>query len=1170
MLSYSELLKPSVVTHCTVLPQAFQAGADREDLLVVVRGGSLLQCFRGLGGELTWVCELSLQGTVQQLARVGSSGLALSFAAAKLVLLEWNGDTLSFDTKSLHLYEKHVSRGEPVHKLVVDDAHDLLGLWVRPDLVSVVHFGDFPETLADLVGPSKLDGAKSTVRLGGELVSDARVADIVDVAFLPFLAEPSLALLAWSLPSWAGLVSTDGAETKVLVYLPMLGNRALRVTKLPYDVSRIVPVTGVENRLMLLLASRTLYFLDEASDVTAIDANFDFANCAVAQLRPTPFFFVVLRSGDALVVDIAAGSVARHYSQWLTGMPTTVVVHNNLVVVGSRDGNAKIAVWSGGLPPTAPSEPAGELASLADLYTDQTPPRAAPVSLDVVHEIVNYGSLSAVATIDGGLACAANRGVLLVDRELALVEHRRAVLDREIEPGSFWIPSSQKPLLLSSYIEIEEHKDASKRQKLDEKFVTEMAEVFPSSKESTVALPRGLAKDQTTLAVYESEKSLWVVQKQSISVFDAKSWRVLRTTTIDPCDFADISSSRVMTYTSATGRCTLYDPETLERLFYVDKQDTATISSTMLVSSQGPLLRMQPFDGEAVYYNASNLDSFCLPTEPAEPTEPSSEAPGSGPAYLSLYALRFHNTDYVGVQIDRVFVVYEPLGGRLVKRFTLPFAVNQAPVFLSNIEALILPGKKTHVLVKHRAAGFTYHRLALGDDRLIDIVPVRGREFAWLDDRDTLHFSELGKADLAHGLPLRFVPVDATVKAVAFHEEWNAVVIGANVETDFVPAAEAADAAHEGEPAEQMGEAGDEVVDEIAGDAGDAGAADEAPAPTYVGQIHVLPLATLKPRLAAKLDEALLSMCMIDYDEVGCPQLLAVGTAGLTVESAETNGHVELYRFLGSDVKLYASELVRGAVSSLATTMRYLAAAHGNQVHIYNVHAHSKLDPIAFFGTDVYVQDLKAARNILGLGERLRAPRLVNFSTTPHRVDPLSSADADQLNTTFAVEFVSSAARGDLSLVRAGPHCLQVLQYDPENLDSNGGQRLVPLADFHTGRQITALCAAQIYNTSDIVAYGVAADGALVTVRPLNEEMYRTFHILGQHLGERVSGEAGLNPKAYRSPEGRSKMLDLDFAQRFWALSLDQQAACGRILGFQGLGRAQRALSVEGRDLLKL
>jgi cleavage and polyadenylation specificity factor subunit 1 len=318
MECFAELLPPTAVTHAIALP-FLSPNANN----VVIAKTSLLQVFDikpspatdDASGEqqtarLVLVGEYPLSGTVTALARVkildtktGGEAILLSFAHAKLSLLEWDPDNHRTSTISIHFYEGDNIVDQPFGPglsecdtiLTADPSSRCAALKFGPRFLAIVPFRQAGDELigeeeegADANAITKtsiaqtnggLDVAETPYKPSFVLpmtTLDPSLNCIVHLAFLHEYREPTFGILASStLPSAALLAERKDILTYTVFTLDLeqrASTNLITVTKLPSSLWKVMPLPAPIGGA-LLIGDNEIIHIDQSGKANATAVN---------------------------------------------------------------------------------------------------------------------------------------------------------------------------------------------------------------------------------------------------------------------------------------------------------------------------------------------------------------------------------------------------------------------------------------------------------------------------------------------------------------------------------------------------------------------------------------------------------------------------------------------------------------------------------------------------------------------------------------------------------------------------------------------------------------------------------------------------------------------------------------------------------------------------------
>jgi cleavage and polyadenylation specificity factor subunit 1 len=319
MECFAELLPPTAVTHAIALPFLSSNASN-----IVVAKTSLLQIFdvrplhtnddafeQQQTARLVLVGEYPLSGTVTALSRVkildtktGGEAILLSFAHAKLSLLEWDPDNHRTSTISIHYYEGENIVEQPFGPglrecdtiLTADPSSRCAALKFGTRFLAIIPFRQAGD---ELIGEED-DGAdgntitKSSALQngggGGDIAEtpykssfvlpmttlDPSLSHIVHLAFLHEYREPTFGILAAStLPSTALIAERRDVLTFTVFTLDLeqrASTNLITVSKLPSSLWKVMPLPAPIGGA-LLIGDNEFIHIDQSGKANATAVN---------------------------------------------------------------------------------------------------------------------------------------------------------------------------------------------------------------------------------------------------------------------------------------------------------------------------------------------------------------------------------------------------------------------------------------------------------------------------------------------------------------------------------------------------------------------------------------------------------------------------------------------------------------------------------------------------------------------------------------------------------------------------------------------------------------------------------------------------------------------------------------------------------------------------------
>ena len=212
----------------------------------------------------------------------------------------------------------------------------------------------------------------------------------------------------------------------------------------------------------------------------------------------------------------------------------------------------------------------------------------------------------------------------------------------------------------------------------------------------------------------------------------------------------------------------------------------------------------------------------------------------------------------------------------------------------------------------------------------------------------------------------------------------------------------------------------------------------------------------------------------------------------------------------------------KGPVTAICASSGYLIAAVGQKIYAYSFKSND-LVGVAFVDSQVYTISLVSLRNIIVAADLSRSISLIRFQVH-HKSLALVSRDGKPLECYAAEFYVDGSQVG--FLVSDVEKNLVLFTYQPEDLESFGGQRLLQKADINVGSDINTMFRIRVANEELVlnklpdqrqVTIMPTLDGSICSILPLPEKPYRRLLMLQNKLVECLLHKAGLNPRSFRS-----------------------------------------------------
>lgn len=258
---------------------------------------------------------------------------------------------------------------------------------------------------------------------------------------------------------------------------------------------------------------------------------------------------------------------------------------------------------------------------------------------------------------------------------------------------------------------------------------------------------------------------------------------------------------------------------------------------------------------------------------------------------------------------------------------------------------------------------------------------------------------------------------------------------------------------------------------------------------------------------------------------------VAVGTSTMRGEDLSCRGKVYLYSvinivpdpdrpFASCRLKQLASKEEKGPITALCDISGYLVTAVGQKVIISEFGNTEKIEGVAFMDIGLYTVSMSAVKGLLVVADVQNSVQFLGFQDEPprlkllgHDYQPLSCYSVQFLIQGSALLILVSDFFGNVTL----------LEYAPQDIDSELGKRLMKRSEFHVGPSITSMvrlvtrppCGSSDKREGHFVL-GCTTWGSVIAVVPLPAKSHSRLVLLTSRLVANLRPLAGLNPAGYR------------------------------------------------------
>ncbi|GAA6007203.1 cleavage/polyadenylation factor CFT1 [Rhodotorula paludigena] len=292
----------------------------------------------------------------------------------------------------------------------------------------------------------------------------------------------------------------------------------------------------------------------------------------------------------------------------------------------------------------------------------------------------------------------------------------------------------------------------------------------------------------------------------------------------------------------------------------------------------------------------------------------------------------------------------------------------------------------------------------------------------------------------------------------------------------------------------------------------------------------------------------------------GQRDFVAAGTAVYRAEDLATKGGIYVFEVVpiqphpsapeySHELRLLFFEDAKAAVNNVCDLNGYLFMSMGQKLYARAFEQDEFLLAIGFLDVGVHVTSLTALKNFLLIGDEQQSLSLVAFQEDPYKLvllgrdyRPSRVDGANFIVNEGKVAFISNDDGG----------VLRLFEYDPTNIASFAGQRLLCRTEFHAGTEsIASILFAKHVANEDAKQNGIlygGLDGSLASLVPVRDAVFRRLQALQTIMIRHVLHFGGLNPRGYRIVKNDSVsraivkgILDGDLLVAFEMLPLDAQ-----------------------------
>jgi cleavage and polyadenylation specificity factor subunit 1 len=287
----------------------------------------------------------------------------------------------------------------------------------------------------------------------------------------------------------------------------------------------------------------------------------------------------------------------------------------------------------------------------------------------------------------------------------------------------------------------------------------------------------------------------------------------------------------------------------------------------------------------------------------------------------------------------------------------------------------------------------------------------------------------------------------------------------------------------------------------------------------------------LMPEEVGTVSRLFLKTSESDYAEVKQYPFIVLVTSTIRGEDASCKGRICVFEINKessagsapvSKLNLLLNKEQKGPVSACTAVDGTLSVAVGQKIYFWQLKNKRDLDMVGFHDTQFLVTNMVAVKKFLIVTDIYDSIFFMRWRDRVRTCDHLGK-DSDHMGATAAGFMIDHEKMS--MLIADGKNNINMYAYDPKNLATQKGQKLLCLGNFHMGTYTAQFVRVKLNRLNfpalgnQFARYGClsgASDGSVSLFAPINADKFKRLGKLEIRLVSTLPHFCGLNPKAFR------------------------------------------------------